>query len=727
MTFKKKYLHFNRFIYRTPINPYSHFNYTDSTNLSAIFQESLYIASPDLYAALEKKNFENYSKDEKLNESSYKYVSRTCFRSTPFGSFSGIGSGTIEDRNSIRLKHVSEYKTYTRLDMTYLCALIESLSQNPDVKSKLRYKLNSSIYKFLDDYRYIEYKIESKKRLYFLAEAEADDAMDYLFANCKNYTAYNDLVAVFAEEFEVEQQEAIDYIDSLIDSQILVNDIEPNVSGTDLLDALIANLDQHQIDVPEIQHLKKTKQLLSQIDSSPLGTKLSLYKQVEQELELLGIPFDRQLLFQSDLLIASEQATIDKNLIDDLNQGIIFLNKFLKPNSPEGLNNFKKDFHRKYENAMIPLHLALDADVGIGIGNLTPFTTDLTPLLKRKFFNSAAASDSITVSKSDLFLNKKYREFLVNRDTEMVISDKDLEEFKEDWDNFPSTFSAFIEVLDSSPEQQPYIYLSYVTGSAANLTARFSHLNAEIEDIVDVISNKESELAGDTRIMAEVVHLPQSRNGNILFRNSRRKYEIPYLAKSLNEEEFQIDVSDILVGVPNGEKVVLWSKKHNKEIIPKNTNAYNFNLNPVAMHLFLCTVQAQERNGLQFSWGSLLGSEAFLPRVVYKKVILSPATWNISLDEVREFKNSIDTDSFYEKAREFASKKNLPEKVLFVAGDNKLFIDFGNITAVKILFRSLVKSGGVLHEFFEYKNAIIHQGDKGYRNEIIINYHSNTN
>lgn len=67
--------------------------------------------------------------------------------------------------------------------------------------------------------------------------------------------------------------------------------------------------------------------------------------------------------------------------------------------------------------------------------------------------------------------------------------------------------------------------------SAANLISRFSHLDPSVCQLVKAITQKESELYPDA-IVAEIIHLPAARTGNILFRSILREYEIPYLGHS---------------------------------------------------------------------------------------------------------------------------------------------------------------------------------------------------
>lgn len=724
---EKFYSNFKEFVFRNPVNGFSKF-YTENTTTNENFSESLYLASPEFYDSLIKINFNVREMNTKQLESIYKYHSRSYFRATPFGSFSGVGCGNIDDEVSkIHLKNSSEFKSYTRLDMTYLCQLIDSLSNDIEIRKLLNYKMNNSLYKFCNNYRYTEYKVESKKRVYFLSEIESDEAINLLVEQVKNYNPYLDIVDMIVKAFSVTMDEAEDYIDSLIESQVLTNNLEPHVTGENLIDVLIETIEKHNIYSEKIEIVKEIRKELREIDLLPLSKKISRYLRVEQKLESLEIGYDRQLLFQSDLLITTTQASLNKYIIKDLNEGICFLNKFSKKNENHALAKFKKDFYRRYENASIPLTLILDADVGIGISNLTPFSTDLTPLLKNRMFDSSQSTDDVSISSSDIFLIKKFREFQSQNLSEIRITDKEISDMKEDWSGFPKTFSVFIELLNRENNSEiPYIHLNYVSsGSAADLIARFTHLDHKIENLTNKILQKESELAGSNKILAEIAHLPQSRNGNILFRQSTRTYEIPFLAKSLKDDEFQIPLTDILVSVPNGEKIVLWSKKHNKEIVPMNTNAYNFSLNPVLTHYFLCLLHLQQREGLIFNWGKVLESEPYLPRVVYKKIIISPARWNISTSEVKYFAEIIDSKSFYEEALKFKIAKKLPSRLFLINGDNKLFIDFDNETSLKVLFRTLLKSNSILQEFLEYEYPVISNKDEFFRNEIIINYFQN--
>jgi len=122
------------------------------------FQEAIYTASPELYREL-LKYLEGKLSDkkelERLHSSLERYFSRMSTRCTPFGLFAACSYGEIRNKTSIQVEDFIQKEP--RLDMYYLCALSQSLSQIPEIRRKIRYYPNSSLYSTGKKYRYIEY------------------------------------------------------------------------------------------------------------------------------------------------------------------------------------------------------------------------------------------------------------------------------------------------------------------------------------------------------------------------------------------------------------------------------------------------------------------------------------------------------------------------------------------------------------------------------------------
>ena len=139
------YNYFNTFLIRTP---YFSFNTLKETSLEIMihnpeFQEAIYIASPILYAEMQKLlegKKTNIKKTKKIELALYRYFSRMSSRCTPFGLFAGMSIGQItDDKTDIVL---GDYKRLTRLDMHLLCTLSQELSKLPEIKWNINHRFS---------------------------------------------------------------------------------------------------------------------------------------------------------------------------------------------------------------------------------------------------------------------------------------------------------------------------------------------------------------------------------------------------------------------------------------------------------------------------------------------------------------------------------------------------------------------------------------------------------
>ena len=164
----------------------------------------------------------------------------------------------------------------------------------------------------------------------------------------------------------------------------------------------------------------------------------------------------------------------------------------------------------------------------------------------------------------------------------------------------------------NKPVTENLILLYALSASAAKLLGRFSH-SKNIEKCVKEIIAIEEKMHPD-KILAEIIHLPETRVGNILRRNHLRDYEIPYISKSTVKLENQINLNDLWLSVKDN-RIILKSKKLGKEIIPKLTNAHNYSYNALPIYEFLADLELQnQRDTLEFAWPSIIDTHIFLPK-----------------------------------------------------------------------------------------------------------------
>lgn len=310
-------------------------------------------------------------------------------------------------------------------------------------------------------------------------------------------------------------------------------------------------------------------------------------------------------------------------------------------------------------------------------------------------------------------------DFNAETDNAIELTDDDVRGLGADFGDLPLSMAAFFRVVGKNVDGTYRLADVHFSGaSAANMLSRFAY-EETIRPIVQTIAQRE-EAAVNGVIVAEIAHISESRTGNILFRPHIRDYEITYLTGSTLDDEHVIPASDLLVSV-KGRKVVLRSRRLQKEIIPRLTSAHNYKGKTTPLYRFLCDLQNQSgRASLYFSWGGLEAVYDYLPRVIYKQNILSPARWTLVKEKFMGKRTaSVDMD----KVRSWRAAKRLPREVNLVVGDNKLYIDLENVTSVSLLAAEVSKLGKfVLEEYFPCEDYVVDEQGNCYANEFVMPY-----
>ncbi|OFX98569.1 MAG: hypothetical protein A2W89_13535 [Bacteroidetes bacterium GWE2_42_39] len=547
---------FNPFIFRIPL-----FCLEQHTkgNISTVlynpqFLEALCLASPVLYKEVDRFKNGKLKQEEllKFQVSVYKYYSRMCSRCTPFGLFAGCGIGEIGEKSKILPTQTGRHKSSTRLDMDFLGALIQNICKGTQFKEQLEYFPNTSLYQSGKNLRYTEYSYSKTRRKYVITEAESTSYLVEVLDKATCGASVTELTGLLVDE-EITLDEAKEYIEELVDSQLLISELEPSVTGEDMLQQLLKKLRRIEGTNGIHTRLECVAENLKDIDQLPVGRPVKIYEEIKKKIEEFDTKFDEKFLFQSDLFIESEHASLGTQIISAAQKGIFALNRLSAKYENPLLKKFREDFYKKYEDEEIPLLQALDVETGVGFGNIDGQRGDINPLLEGiQFPGGHPVGQDIKIDMVQAILMKKYDEYLCNPDQkEIVINDDDLKNLKENWDDLPDTVSAMIEVIHTEEcPDGPLVSMSQAGGSsAANLLGRFCYLDGKINSFVEQIVKKEQELNPD-KILAEIVHLPESRLGNILMRPAFREYEIPYLANTSVDKEKIIPVTDLMVSVP---------------------------------------------------------------------------------------------------------------------------------------------------------------------------------
>lgn len=683
-----------------------------------IIKEAIFLASPSFY----KQWIQNKADSLPEKITIHKYLQRMRSRCTPFGLFAGCSLGTISRESNIEMGDVKNHNRTTRLDMDYLCAVFQKLNEMQGIEDNQYYIPNDSLYKVGDKWRYIEYRYQGGRRIHFIEEVEDVYCFDAIFELAKKGSTISEL-SQFLEDEEITKEEAVAFLYELIENQILISNCSPSVTGEDLFEILIKQ--QNSLNGSEnfSQSLEKIRNYLKEIDESDIGKSLGYYEKIISIVDKLGITYKPKHLFQTDLSLTFKSNTLDINIVEQIREALLILNKLTPVREETSLTKFRDNFLKRYEGEEVSLAEVMDTDIGIGFlqnssGDISPLIGDLRLPFRRE-------TQKIPLTNLQQFLLQKHKESILLEKEEVEITLRELNDFKENWNDLPVTFSVLTEVL-SKKNNDYIVHIKSAGGSsAANLLGRFCHMDEDIKNHVIEIVAKEDEFYKD-KIVAEIVHLPEARTGNILFRPALRKYEIPYLAKPSVDFDCQIPISDLMISVKNNKQIVLRSKRLNKEIIPRLSNAHNFSSNALPIYQFLCELQTQGKRGsLYFNWGSLLSGSKFLPRVRFKNIILFLATWNVSKDEINFLLDIKEDEKLVQHTNDWREERKIPKEVWLIERDNELLINFNDVLSIRMLLKIVKKKPNFqMKEFlFDGDNALVKRGNESFSNQMVFAFY----
>ena len=701
--------------------------------LKKIFQrpgisEAIYLASPVLYNEI-LKWLDGVLTDERaasIRTSLLKYITRLCTRCTPFGLFAGCALGKFDNQTEIKLNSFSSYQRQSTLDNNVIIGISRWLSNHPEVYPELLFYPNSTLYVLHDKIRYLEYHYNENTRNHRMVEIDKTDLLMQLINWCTNGARLEDLKNRL-QKLGVEESRAQNYLRDVIHSQILVSEMDPSLTGKDSMENFIDKLEHFNEPFSEILSIKEIQANVRKLDMK-IGNPIDAYENIKHTINHLGIKSDEKNSFKVDLLLDCHYNTLSKNLAKELVKGLHLLNRITTPFDTTDLPNFIREYENRYGDKELPLCLALDPESGMGYpinrdpGNLNPLVDDL--ILNN---NGTISSTTLQMSPAQKVLSEKLVTAEQTNAYSIRLHEQDFRDFPERWDDLPDTISSIVQLF-GEPNETKIKVSGFYGPSAMNLLGRFTVADPKITAYCHQISKIEQNLNSNS-ILAEIVHLPGDRVGNVMKRAAIRDYEIPYLSRSEKASKFQIPVNDLYLSIRHGKELVLRSKRLNKEIKPRMGNAHSWNRSSLPVYKFLCDLQLWgKRNSLTIDYGPLALGRRFLPRIEYRNMILKPASWTFMKSEFDIFKTQNSPRELLRISKAFCKENRLPGRLFLKSGDNELYIDFSSIPSIEMLLNSIKKLEKVsfVEFFFDGKNQV--KGPDGYyANQFVLAFYKSVN
>ncbi|WP_198045016.1 lantibiotic dehydratase family protein [Spirosoma montaniterrae] len=453
---------------------------------------------------------------------------------------------------------------HLRLDAGLVSQLAHTISQLPYIRRQLSYTTNDSVWVIGDVLHYIGFNEENGQRSYYQNEVKTDACLLQLLENARQGLPYSTLSEQL-KQAGVDTDTVMSYLDALIDSQLLVSDLSINLTGPDPLVRLNERLATRSGTGPLVERLTHLQALLP--CCGPMSN-----QQIETLLHELAVSAQPPYV-QCDTFLPDDTLVLSTVVQAELGHTLSDLAERSRPSVNSSLDTFKRRFFARYENQAVPLLEALDPDAGIGYDLHQEMPT---PWLDSLPWHSEASSAPAETVVSEHLL-KLYVSAIQQQEMVIQLTKQDLDTILPVQPNLPLPGSGYaIGQLMGQPNAPDSLFLLKGMGgpSAANLLGRFAHLSPELEARLKQCLQDEQAMYPDA-LLAELVHLPGARTGNVLRRPILRPHELPILTRSMVPESHQLSLRELRIAVPDGQRVVLLSHRLNQQVIPRLSTAHN--------------------------------------------------------------------------------------------------------------------------------------------------------
>lgn len=626
----------------------------------------------------------NQQANSEIAETLLKYMLRMSTRCTPFGLFAGGVVGYTGQKSTFDFRH-RQFAPRQRLDTEALVDLAFGLMRHPAIREDIRFYANRTAYQIGDRLRYTERSWQDGQWRYFASEVPANPAILSVLNRAKVSATVPELAQAVAGDEPLDS--ATQFIRQLIEDSLLMNELVPAPTGDDSFRTLIHKLTERSVPADLLDSLQQIQNLLAKTGrDQPSGEITAILT------ERFGLSPKASAVVQTDSLIEGGVNELSQAVYDQLQRTLLPLHVLSRFNpEPADLLVFKKRFCERYDEQEIPLLLALDGDMGVGYGeSMESFGGTEQLIGDLPISDSTATGSSFQSDELHNLRLRLYTRFLANGSEAVTITDQDLALLGKSEVLLPPSYYAFGSFLAASAsaiDQGEFQFLLKALSGPSGfaLMGRFCAIDYPLARLVTEQMARQQARRPEL-IYAEIAHLPQARTGNVVRRPHLRPYEIPYLTHSELPPDQQLHLDDLLVSVPNGQRVVIRSKRLGKEVVPQLTAAHDYR-SGLPIYRFLCALQTQDAPfAVQWHWGAFEKARR-LPRVLYRNIVLQEASWQFSRADLSP------TLSAEQNVAQLRESESLPRLVALTQGDQELFIDLDSRVCCELFVSTLQRLG----------------------------------
>ena len=536
-------------------------------------------------------------------------------RSTPFGLFSFVYLGTFAEKTSASLALKKIYKR-ARPDMEWLLCVIDQICTEPHYFPFLSLYLNPLVFEsggraFLNYLRKEKADDEIKTvsiRTSFLVKALFEETKEPI-----NVEALQDKIMETFPALEREKVSGV--IKQLVKQQFLCFTLLPSLLTDCPFKDFLSKLSSMPMPFPALQDIALK---IENYNRTPIGQGEEQLQQLQKSMKDVA---EAKNFIQVDTVYKGNNITLSKEIGDELGEAAEILWRLSSVHSNISvLEAYHNKFLEKYGiYRTVPLLELLDGNGGLGIPEVyTKKDLDVpSKILPSSLWKKWLKRQWMLCLRDGL----KGKEIEITKE----IIDKMLG--KGDKAKAMLSFDLFCEVIAKSSFENEKDYLLLISSSSiqggATLGRFVDLLGLSTKDKLSAFHLEEESLEKDN-VFAQSSYISFiPRNANVSIHPNLRRRTINLASPD------GIPIDEIFVG-STSERLYLTLKDHQQELIATTGNMLNPMIAPIPIRFIRDVSMSRHQMFSSFPWNDLQ-EHSFLPRVRFKKAILSAARWKVDL------------------------------------------------------------------------------------------------
>lgn len=663
--------------------------------------ESLAIDSLNLYEAVS-----NYIKRGKgsvtaIANSCRKLIIRMSSRTTPFGLCSGVQVSKFGDKSILCRNSANRIQKCARVDIGWLYGIITSLENDHKNWGDLQCHINPDLASIgnrlvIPSFKYEMQRKRFDENLSQISSIRHSTVIKHLQSHYgqKDFSLSELLNYLQVFYPEITSDFCINFIKKMINLTLIITELQVPSTVSDPLDYVICILKKRGIARDLCFELSDIQQSIYMYNTLPIGEGLDTYVMCVEKMKTLYtmqgnghyLRIDMYNLYSTSLVSreVKEEAETFVNLMAQLNP--LF-------NDNDQTIEYTRAFTEKYgREALVPVQELLDPDIGLGspseytenagnrIRKAQLISRFLDLLLSKKSVMNSSQSSCVNLTEEDLIT-------LFGKSK----SDKGNQSFE----------LAFYAYFDNQIKDY-LLVASPLTGSTSPFKSvgRFTYLQND-ETLIKDWCQKEEQLAKDSSLDLVVVQEAMSSGSieNLCFSKNIFPKELA-LSMNIDDMVSKVNLQDLYVTYSREHnKLMVYSAASHKYVKFIFPNMLNPTLHSKVVRL-LQDITTPNSTDLFFIQNLGYQSEyAYLPRIQFNKIVLSPARWRIQLKDFIKNEQKASFKTFVEQFDIFVEKNAIPKLVTVGSVDRRLLLNLQVESSMKIVFGMLKKGPIYLCEY----------------------------